>query len=459
MRRDQQVHGVDPDRPQRRPVPVAQQGAARAWSRRKLSSRASECTKASLPGKESYVAASRARRRRGAASPGSSSRRSPSRSAGPAGPRSSGVSCMPAGSGFIASRAPRSGCRGRRRARRAPRAAAAAGRRRTRSRAPPTGRPRGSTAAAAPARPAGSSASLRTSSRVGLGERCLRLLARRLHEQPGAVLAGAAGRRSPGVKPEPCDSALATGGAEPLLDQRRGPRAAGAATRGGARCSRAARSRRRPGPAARSRWRFPPLSVRPRARYPVPRASDSGMTRVHGRMADRTTTPHPRRPLTDNHAADPRKQPVSQQQRAPAGQDRPRDHPQLLHHRPHRPRQVDAGRPDAAAHRRRRRAQRPGAVPRPDGHRARARHHHQEPGRADAVDRPGGQRGRCRAGHLHPQHDRHPGARRLHLRGVPLARGVRGRGPARRRRPGHRGADAGEPLPRARRGPARSSRC
>ena len=36
----------------------------------------------------------------------------------------------------------------------------------------------------------------------------------------------------------------------------------------------------------------------------------------------------------------------------------------------------------------------------------------------------------------------------------PVARGVRGRGPAGRRRPGHRGADAGQPLPRARRRPA-----
>ena len=77
------------------------------------------------------------------------------------------------------------------------------------------------------------------------------------------------------------------------------------------------------------------------------------------------------------------------------GRDRPRDHPELLHHRAHRPRQVDAGRPDAAAHRRGRRAGRAGAVPRPDGHRARARHHHQEPGRADAVDGAGGQRRRA----------------------------------------------------------------
>ena len=89
------------------------------------------------------------------------------------------------------------------------------------------------------------------------------------------------------------------------------------------------------------------------------------------------------------------------------------------------------------------------AVPRPDGHRARARHHHQEPGRADAVDgrRPTTTQG-AEPGHLRPQHDRHPRPRRLHLRGVALARGVRGRRAAGRRRAGHRGADAGQPLPR-----------
>ncbi len=138
----------------------------------------------------------------------------------------------------------------------------------------------------------------------------------------------------------------------------------------------------------------------------------------------------------------------------PAGQDRPRDHPQLLHHRAHRPRQVDAGRPDAAADRSRRRAQCPGAVPRPDGHRARARHHDQEPGRADAVDGDRAGYEGAAPGDLRAQHDRHPGPRRLHLRGLPVPRGLRGRGPARRRGAGHRGADAGEPLPRAGRGPA-----
>ena len=63
------------------------------------------------------------------------------------------------------------------------------------------------------------------------------------------------------------------------------------------------------------------------------------------------------------------------------------------------------------------------------------------------------QRAGCRARHLRAQHDRHPRPRRLHLRGLPVARGVRGRDPARRRRPGHRGPDPGQPLPRARRRP------
>src|SRR3954469_23745580 len=121
--------------------------------------------------------------------------------------------------------------------------------------------------------------------------------------------------------------------------------------------------------------------------------------------------------------------------RHPAGED-----PELLHHRAHRPREVDAGRPDAADDRGRRRAPDARPVPRPDGHRARARHHDQVAGRAHAV----GGRGRD----LRPQHDRHARSRGLHVRGLPLARGVRGRGPARRRGAGHRGADPGEPLPR-----------
>ena len=123
----------------------------------------------------------------------------------------------------------------------------------------------------------------------------------------------------------------------------------------------------------------------------------------------------------------------------PARGDPARAAAQLLHHRAHRPRQVDARRPHAPAHRRRRRPADARPVPRPHGHRARARHHDQVAGRADAV---GAGRHPVRA-----QHDRHPGPRRLHLRGVPVAGGVRGRRPPGRRRPGHRGADARQPLP------------
>ena len=44
-----------------------------------------------------------------------------------------------------------------------------------------------------------------------------------------------------------------------------------------------------------------------------------------------------------------------------------------------------------------------------------------------------------------------PGPRRLHLRGLALARGLRGRAAGRGRRPGRRGADARQHLPRDRR--------
>ena len=81
------------------------------------------------------------------------------------------------------------------------------------------------------------------------------------------------------------------------------------------------------------------------------------------------------------------------------------------------------------------------AVPGPDGHRAGTRHHHQGPERAAALE---GRWDRLRAAP-----DRHAGPRRLHLRGVAGAGGLRGCGAAGRRRPGHRGADAGEPLPGA----------
>ena len=122
--------------------------------------------------------------------------------------------------------------------------------------------------------------------------------------------------------------------------------------------------------------------------------------------------------------------------------------PQFLHHRPHRSRQVHARGPDAPAHRRRGRAADARAVSGPDGHRARARHHDQEPGRPAALA--GQRRPRVRA-----EPDRHPGPRRLLLRGVQVAGRLRGRGPAGGRRAGHRGADPGQPVPGARRRPDR----
>ena len=78
-------------------------------------------------------------------------------------------------------------------------------------------------------------------------------------------------------------------------------------------------------------------------------------------------------------------------------------HPQLLHHRPHRPRQVDAGRPHPPGDRRGQRARhaQPGA--RLDGPRARARHHHQGPGGARPLHR-------RRRRDLPAQPDRHPRA-------------------------------------------------
>ena len=125
--------------------------------------------------------------------------------------------------------------------------------------------------------------------------------------------------------------------------------------------------------------------------------------------------------------------------RAAARRDAAGPDPELLHHRAHRPRQVDAGRPDAADHRCRGPSGDARAVPGPDGHRARARHHDQEPGRPDALG--------ARRHDLRAQHDRHPRARRLHLRGLPLAGRLRGRRAAGGRRAGHRGADPGQPVP------------
>ena len=78
-----------------------------------------------------------------------------------------------------------------------------------------------------------------------------------------------------------------------------------------------------------------------------------------------------------------------------------------------------------------------------DGHRARARHHHQGADRAAQLPR-------ARRQGLRPQPDRHARPRRLRLRGQPLARRLRGLAAGGRRQPGRRGADARQRLPGAR---------
>ena len=120
---------------------------------------------------------------------------------------------------------------------------------------------------------------------------------------------------------------------------------------------------------------------------------------------------------------------------------RPGPHPQLLDHRAHRPRQVDAGRPHPGAdpHRRPAGDARPAA--RLDGPRARARDHDQGPGGARLLHVA------TRRRDLPAAPDRHARPRRLHLRGVALAGRVRGRAAGRRRLAGGRGADGRQHLP------------
>ena len=129
----------------------------------------------------------------------------------------------------------------------------------------------------------------------------------------------------------------------------------------------------------------------------------------------------------------------------------PRGHPpgaspQLLDHRPHRPRQVDAGGSAARAdpHGRGPPDDEPG--PRLDGPRAREGDHDQGPGRPPRVRRP-------RRQPLRPEPHRHARPRRLRVRGQPQPPGLRRRDPRRRRDPGHRGPDARQRPPRAARGP------
>ena len=117
-----------------------------------------------------------------------------------------------------------------------------------------------------------------------------------------------------------------------------------------------------------------------------------------------------------------------------------RQYPQLRHHRPHRPRQIDARRPVDPGDRRRRRARHGRAGARFHGYRARARHHHQGTDRAAQL--PGARRQGLRA-----QSHRHARPRRLRLRGQPLARRLRGLAAGGRRLPGGGGADARQRLP------------
>ena len=84
------------------------------------------------------------------------------------------------------------------------------------------------------------------------------------------------------------------------------------------------------------------------------------------------------------------------------------------HHRPHRPRQVDAGRPHPRAHAHGRRARDARPAPRLHGPRARARHHDQGPGGARLLHGQG-------RPDLPAEPHRHARPRGLHLRGVALA--------------------------------------
>ena len=119
----------------------------------------------------------------------------------------------------------------------------------------------------------------------------------------------------------------------------------------------------------------------------------------------------------------------------------PTAHPQLLDHRAHRPRQVDARRSHPPAHRHGVGARDARPAARLDGARARARDHDQGAGRPGALEGP------------RAEPDRHARPRRLHVRGVAVAAGVRGRAARRRLCAGDRGADARERLPRDRERP------
>ena len=120
-------------------------------------------------------------------------------------------------------------------------------------------------------------------------------------------------------------------------------------------------------------------------------------------------------------------------------------HPQLLHRGAYRPRQIDAGRPSAGGHAHRRGPRHARPVPGQDGPGARARDNDQGSGGPTAP--PPGWHG------FRPEPDRYPRSRGLHLRGLAVAGGLRGRDLVGRRRAGPGGSDPGQLPPGARRRP------
>ena len=117
-----------------------------------------------------------------------------------------------------------------------------------------------------------------------------------------------------------------------------------------------------------------------------------------------------------------------------------RQRPQLLHRRARRPRQVDARRPPARDHRSNP-SGRQEAVPRSAPGGARAGDHGQGAERLLAP------RGRAHGGDVPAEPHRHPRARRLLVRGVPIAGGLPRSAAAGRRGAGHPGADDRDVLP------------
>ena len=164
------------------------------------------------------------------------------------------------------------------------------------------------------------------------------------------------------------------------------------------------------------------------------------------RRRDKATAPGLLAPVAAAPRAPPPRRPDTPPAFYAVSAHGPGTHPQLLDHRAHRPRQVDAG----------------GSHPRADAHGGGAR----DAGAAAGLDGPGARAGDhdqgaggarvlhgARRRDLPAAPDRHAGPRRLHIRGVALAGGVRGRALGGRRGAGRGGADGREHLPGGRIGP------